>query len=531
MRHSLQSLQNRYGEGDKAPLENLVRAFRGIQLLPPTDPNSFHVLGGYHGQPFRDSAKFEHEANENYWGGYCNHNNVLFPTWHRVYLLRLEDALRSIPGCADVTLPFLDECFDRDADIQLPEILTSPTFPLDGDDVPNPLYSYKFTHAVRDTAKREGQRYEKPAGYDTVRYPLSGLVGTESDREYTLMHNAAYSDPAVSASILNSNIKAWLNGTVKFADDGVTPIPNDTTAVVDRYFKCLQAPNYTAFSNKLSADAWSQEEGIPQGKGYTSLESPHNSIHLAIGGFYQYGVYNADPILGANGDMGENETAGFDPVFYFHHAFVDYTFWKWQQHHNKTAELDLISGRHPPFPGTFSTGLPGQQVYTELTLSSPLAPFMKTDGTAYTSLDVVDIVNQLGYDYDRGSLDLVKSTFDIPIAKQFKIVRNIHREKISGSFVIRTYAKGPDGPEVEIGREAILSRWSVDNCANCQGKTEASSLVPIYPTLIEAIDKNGEGANIKYRAEIFTRLGGASRSGVSSANAAHTAIAAVVDDL
>ena len=44
-----------------------------------------------------------------YWGGYCNHGNVLFPTWHRAYLLRLEDALRSILGCADVTLPFWDE--------------------------------------------------------------------------------------------------------------------------------------------------------------------------------------------------------------------------------------------------------------------------------------------------------------------------------------------------------------------------------------------------------------------------------------
>jgi tyrosinase len=279
IRQSLRSLQRSYDEGNRAPLENLVRAFRGIQRLPPTDPNLFHVIGGYHGQPFRDSAKFENEANENYWGGYCNHNNVLFPTWHRAYLLRLEDALRSIPGCADVTLPYWDECFDRDADVQLPKILTSPTFPLDGDDY-NPLYSYQFTYAVKDDAVRDSLCWDKPAGYQTVRYPLSGLVGTEPDKEETRVHNAKFADPEYSARKLNENIKAWLNGAPMITPDNpdpekAMPAPTDITSVVDRYHKCLQVPNYTAFSNKLSADAWSQESGLEKDKGYTSLESPH----------------------------------------------------------------------------------------------------------------------------------------------------------------------------------------------------------------------------------------------------------------
>jgi tyrosinase len=233
--------------------------------------------------------------------------------------------------------------------------------------------------------------------------------------------------------------------------------------------------------------------------------------------------------------MGENETAGFDPIFFFHHAFVDYVFWKWQVRHKKTAagSLDLISGRHPPFPGTYSTGLPGQQVFTELTLSTPLTPFVKPDGIAYTSLDVVDIVNQLGYEYGPGSLDMALMDSGYGAAKQFKIVRNINREKIEGSFVIRTYATGPDGTRVEIGREAILSRWSVARCANCVGKTEASSIVPIYPELIEALDQENGGAKIKYEAEIDTRSGRAARlGGLSTANAAQTStISAVVEDL
>jgi tyrosinase len=209
--------------------------------------------------------------------------------------------------------------------------------------------------------------------------------------------------------------------------------------------------------------------------------------------------------------MGENETSAFDPIFFLHHCFIDYTFWKWQERHSKTApgSFDIISGVHPPYPGTYSTGLPKNPVFTQLTMSTPLAPFNKADGTPYTSLDVVDIKNQLGYDYAEGSLDIRVGIEHSPRVHHFKVARDLHREQISGSFVIRTYAKGPDtgDEEVEIGREAILSRWSVANCANCQGKTDARSIIPIYPELLEALDKHGEGKNVTYRAVIYTRDG------------------------
>jgi tyrosinase len=39
--------------------------------------------------------------------------------------------------------------------------------------------------------------------------------------------------------------------------------------------------------------------------------------------------------------MGENETAGFDPIFYFHHCFIDRVFWKWQELHGATRKLDI----------------------------------------------------------------------------------------------------------------------------------------------------------------------------------------------
>jgi tyrosinase len=50
-----------------------------------------------------------------------------------------------------------------------------------------------------------------------------------------------------------------------------------------------------------------------------ALEAPHNSIHLAVGGYDVTTVAGQDgdasPIVGANGDMGENDTAALDPIF------------------------------------------------------------------------------------------------------------------------------------------------------------------------------------------------------------------------
>jgi tyrosinase len=51
VRRSLDDLQYEYQHGDKRPLEDLMRAWQGIKALPPDDPNSFFVIGGYHGEP------------------------------------------------------------------------------------------------------------------------------------------------------------------------------------------------------------------------------------------------------------------------------------------------------------------------------------------------------------------------------------------------------------------------------------------------------------------------------------------------
>jgi tyrosinase len=532
VRHSLQYILHLYDSGeDRSKLENLVRAFLGIQALPPDNTKSFFYISGLHGLPYRGPG----ETDPAWWGGYCWHGSVLFPTWHRIYLLYLEDALRSIPGCQDVTLPFWDQLVNLETGTEpIPWILTSPVFGLDNRKFRNPLYSYTLQQALVE--KVDNQRYSKHKGYETVRYPLSGLVGTEEDRKQTKVHNAAFPDEETNTKILNHNVLEWLLGTVNIPDDGAgTPRP-DTYSIAARYLRCLLAPNYTVFSNTSSQNQWIKDHGQDPSSHYVvALESPHNAIHLSVGGFYQKGVYNASPIRGANGDMGDNETAGFDPIFFFHHCFVDYTFAIWQRLHGltKRGSLTII----PNYPGTIlSEGQPPNfPPDTHIDLNTPLYPFKTHSGRDYTSVDATDLT-ELGIAYGPGSLDPIvgvhpvrsgKTPFEIispnvpdlrkisgsnphgpnPFSRT-KWVHNISRVQYDGSFVVRLHARGHDGEDIEVGREAILSRLNVKGCRNCHTHLEVDVHVPLDEATLKHLESRagpGHKGEIKWVVKIHAR--------------------------
>ncbi|KAM0340584.1 hypothetical protein ACHAPU_010421 [Fusarium lateritium] len=514
VRRSLQELVSLYDSGDRTLLENLVRAFRVIQSLPTDHPDSFFVIAGYHGEPFVE----EDPTNPDWWGGYCQHQTVLFPTWHRAYLYRLENALRNaLPEATDLALPFWDECVSHGTDEDpIPWFLTARQLPFPVDGITdNPLFSYTLQQSLADNhTTSDAKRYTKPSGYQTVRYPLSGLVGNVKDKIDTEAHNSKYLDDEGNIKILNSNIKQWMDGTVQITPDGDpdTTLP-DTFSVYSRFQLCLDAPNYTVFSNKASMAEYIQEHGGQPHYG-VALEEPHNAIHLALGGFYQKGVYNADPILGANGDMGENETAAFDPIFYLHHAFIDYTFWQWQLRHGCTAagSLTVEAGKE----GTISLGDPTFKKGTPLDMDSPLDPFNQPNGQVYTSNDVTDI-NQLGYSYGPGSLDVQKdpARYTPPTEPIARVVRvsNVSRSDYAGSFIIRTNVKLPDGRTVEIGREAVLSRWNVAGCSNCQDHLNENSFIAIDEKTMGTLKGDGTEKDVKFHVKIQSRDFGGDRLG------------------
>lgn len=492
IRRSIIELQIAYESGNKKPLEDLMRAWKGIKELPANDPRSFFMLGGFHGEPFRGPGS----TDPAYWGGYCNHGNVLFPTWHRVYLFKLEEALRSIEGCEHVTLPYWDETDAYSLEKGIPSALTDEFFTLDGEQIPNPLRSFVLPKALADNVQGDNSTYAKPVGYETVRYPLSGLVGTPEDLAQTQAHNAKFPSYKENTAILNTNVVDWLTHEyVVIADpDGTTKYR--PANVHQQYIDCLNAPNYTVFSNNTSAKQWNNDHLQTGQRPYVSLEAPHNCIHLSVGGFYILGQGSASSIPGANGDMGENNTAGLDPIFYFHHCNVDRVFWLWQKKWNATNALETIDF----YPGTNSSDaqgpVPGVPANELLDLNTPLYPFKKENGAYYVSNECINIETQMGFTYSQGSLEeyqtaspkMLATSEETPI-RTIKVF-GINRAPIRGSFTISAFAT-IDGKKQLIGTEAILSRWDVQFCANCQTHLEAGAF---FALPVQGMLKQGENA-------------------------------------
>lgn len=497
VRRSLADIQADYDAGNTTELDNLMRAWKGIKELPASELQSFFVLGGYHGEPFAGPGA----TNPNWWGGYCQHGTVLFPSWHRVYLYVLEKALQSIPGCENVMLPFWDECSADSRANGIPRALTDQYWTLDGQRIDNPLRSFVLPVDIVDNVQGDNALYSKAAGYETVRYPLSGLVGTPADRAATAAHNAQYPDYATNVGILNNNITTWLN--TSFVIQG-----KQRGEIFYRFTQCLDAPNYTLFSNTTSMTQWNN---LYPDKLVYALENPHNFMHLAIGGFDVPGQGSPTLIPGANGDMGENDTAALDPIFYFHHCFIDYVFWTWQRKNGATDGF-TIDSKDPGAVYSPGNNQPpnGADPDAGMDMTTALDPFKKADGTPFTTNDCINIEAQLGYTYGPGSLDAYIVTQGALAAaaperepdEKTVHVAGIDRTQIRGSFLIAAYAE-IDGERQLIGIDPVLSRWHVEGCANCQNHLNVASDF--------RLPANGDAVTV----EVHTREGLASSASAS----------------
>lgn len=494
-------------------LNAFLRAFKRIQELPIDHPNSFWVIAGYHGEPF-DGTLWK--IDKNAWGGYCQHANVLFPFWHRAYLLRMENALRSVmePG-DDVTLPYWDVGSIETLEQGVPEIFTRLTVDIDGVTVPNPLRSYEFPHDLCSTATTDTY-YHKPKGYKTCRYPYSGIQSPPYAKKLAERHNSRVRDLLTKLQVtdkqaLDANMDFWM--LLKHEKQA----PN---SVYVQLYKCLQQPNYTVFANTTSASS-GDEHGVP-------VEQPHNDIHIFTGGIsdpnyrkksgYEY------LIPGANGDMSENESAAFDPIFYFHHCNIDRMLWVWQKKHNKTTTLKIEDDKDGT-EVTWGNVTYGQKVGEALTLESQLKPFPSTPSM------LIDIKQQCGYDYTIGSFDtknaepdLVSRSIDLSsemninepdaaVSRVENIIKSVSKEKtnhrvtvhvtghdssiydvkvgeeggsanvwredfvqangfdkaaVVGSFIVRAWYSPPGIDRELIGQKGVLDRWDASICENCQ---------------------------------------------------------------
>ena len=399
VRHSLRELELPENEKKK---NDFLKAWKLIQELPPSNPNSYWSIATYHGMPFkaRRVPPLDPSSDTPVWGGYCQHANVLFPTWHRFYCLRVEQALQTVLPDGDVALHYWDETSEESLKLGIPKIAMDKTVMIDGVEVDNPLRNFTIP---REITGKEDSFYAKPAGYTTTRYPYSGIRNPPAAYDIAMIHNEEINAmPQSSDELLQENVVYWLNR-------GRYPVsPDHPNSVYKEFQMCLEGADYNKFSNTTSST--------------TSLEQPHNDVHLMVGGFTEPelnsdGSVKVDDegevvyfglIKGSNGDMGANECASFDPIFFLHHCNIDRMFWVWQKKWGHTNNLSICP--EGPNSGTSTDGesnqgmTPNQTPDEVLGMDTILYPYQDEFGVPRTSRDCVN-VEDLGYTYSIGSLD------------------------------------------------------------------------------------------------------------------------------
>ena len=124
--------------------------------------------------------------------------------------------------------------------------------------------------------------------------------------------------------------------------------------------------DYAPFSNTGFTDT--------RGASYNSLENVHNAIHALVGN---------------GGHMSFVPYAGFDPIFWLHHANVDRLFAIWQAIHP-----DSYTTPEPDAYGTYTNAPGGVE-----DVNTPLTPFRSDDGGSLYTSATARSTRAFGYTY------------------------------------------------------------------------------------------------------------------------------------
>ncbi|RPB06673.1 Di-copper centre-containing protein [Morchella conica CCBAS932] len=223
-----------------------LRSLAKLQLAPPEEAIGYYRIAGIHGWPLVTWPELEAQPGKTM---YCSHGNTRFLTWHRAYLLLIEQRIVEIAlELAAGAPPALQDQYTEEAKKirvpiwdwackpALPASMVKPDAlviipendPVNPTSIPNPLYSYKSTGDSRD-----------PFINETTRFP----------------------DDEVEKNMINSNLRSLV------------------------YHAITQNKEYNDFSNTISGGA-------------SSIEQPHNNVHNAISAIMQDPMVTAfDPVF------------------------------------------------------------------------------------------------------------------------------------------------------------------------------------------------------------------------------------------
>ncbi|CAG8757341.1 27225_t:CDS:2, partial [Dentiscutata erythropus] len=370
----------------------LVQSYQALFDRSYEDMRSYYQIAGIHGLPYTaydGVTGGAHQYNngtdwaKGRWGGYCHHGDILFPTWHRPYMMLIESQLineakkiaaqypdtekeKYVEAANQLRHPYWDWA-DLKAIKGVPQFFTDLQLelntPTGKKNVTNPLkryylpvnVSYPLAPGTNPTDKPNytlpSMNFNPftPAGYPTVRHP-----------------NAKYED---RDDIMNINMSTYVQGVFRAG-----------------FYQMFHIDNYLHFSNHAvrGSNDTEMEDTNPghpdpaQFVGYAhfaSLETTHDGFHLVTGGLA--------------GHLSYPDITGFDPLFFFHHVNIDRLFALWQ---------GVFPNSWLPESGVAINGTYTDDLYNNVNENTSLTPFRKSTTDFWNSKDIRDI-ETLGYTY------------------------------------------------------------------------------------------------------------------------------------
>jgi tyrosinase len=292
-------------------------------------------------------------VDQNHIYGYCPHVSNLFPTWHRPYLALYEQTMyRAVQFIVSLWPPGpLQIRYQRAAENFRMPYWDWAASPENGSSV------LPWNTSVQNLWT------EGPNGRQLIANPLRSFFFTAANQ----------SDLADFPFYQFNETKRWPD---PISGPGAVSNNSEAAHQLDDLLPTLQQRLYNLFANFGDYMTWSNEGwiiGTPNAT-FDSIESLHDTIHLAVGGI--------------NGHMTIIAYSSFDPLFILHHANVDRILAMWQILYNSS----YVQPANATYPTrTIAVGsLQGSQ--------SDLKPFFSND-THFWNSDTVRDHRVFGYTY------------------------------------------------------------------------------------------------------------------------------------
>ncbi|GAB1312862.1 tyrosinase [Madurella fahalii] len=369
-------------------------ALRALQNKDPEEKLSFFQIAGIHGMPYTPWDEDTVPTTDGV--GYCTHDSLLFPCWHRPYMMLFEQVLHEImindiipelPKTEQASwtdaantwrLPYWDWAEKKTRNEGETPIYDVPLITKESrilvinlkdvqDDtyIDNPMY--KFTVPGNKNMGRYGVQDVQ----DDDDFKFSECKGTSRWADYPPKHETTW----VNGQVNNSSVATALDEHSWYGKNV------DNVPIAEMVYR-LYSPDYiTTFTQFATTKLHDDTAPAP----YLNLEYIHNNIHNWTGGFDKY-----------IGHMTEPPVAAFDPIFYMHHANVDRQFAIWQAINQENTDINWFQNDSEQLPDDGTWSIRAGDIDKPTTW---LTPFHKdTFGTYFTSNDVRDWI-KWGYSY------------------------------------------------------------------------------------------------------------------------------------